>query len=238
VRLAKSERRDAAVASKIGAITIGQSPRIDVVPEIIGLCGGVEFEERGALDGLSDEEIQRLAPEQGEYVLVTRLKDGRSVHIAKKHILTRMQLQIDDLIQQGVEGILLLCTGEFPGFRCSKPILYPQRLLQYFVASVAADKVVGVLSPDASQIPQSSSRWRENGVAQAVVEPANPYGDPEQVLAAGKKLKQQGAELLVMDCIGYTCTMKQQIKQSTGLPVVLPRTIAARAVAELFGVKG
>jgi protein AroM len=226
------------VASKIGAITVGQSPRIDVVSEIINLCGGVELDERGALDGLSDEEIQRLSPEQGDYVLVTRLKDGRSVRIAKKHILTRMQLHIDDLIQQGAAGILLLCTGEFPGFRCSKPILYPQRLLQYFVASVANDKVVGVLSPDASQIPQSSRRWRENGVANVVVQPANPYGDPEQVLDAGKNLKQQGAEVIVMDCIGYTCAMKEQIKQSTGLPVVLPRTIAARTVSELFGVKG
>ncbi|MGL5514464.1 MAG: AroM family protein [Sporomusa sp.] len=49
------------------------------------------------------------------------------------------------------------------------------------------------------------------------------------------ELKQQGAQLVVMDCIGYTCTMKNAVAKLTGLPVVLPRTVAARAVAELFG---
>jgi protein AroM len=39
---------------KIGIITIGQSPRTDVVPEMSALFGeGVEVLECGALDGLS-----------------------------------------------------------------------------------------------------------------------------------------------------------------------------------------
>lgn len=226
------------MASRIGAITVGQSPRVDVVPEISALFGGVEVEQRGALDGLSFEEILALAPEAGDYVLVTRLQDGRSVRIAEKHILTRIQAHIDDLVRQGVDGILMLCTGEFPVFHADVPILYPQRLLQHFVAGVVSDKAVGVLSPDASQIPQSSRRWRENGVANVLVQAANPYGDPALVLEAAKLLKAQGAEVLVLDCIGYTCAMKAAIQAETGLPVALPRTIAARTVAELFARAG
>ena len=223
------------MTAKIGAITIGQSPRVDVLPDIMDILGEVEIVERGALDGLNFEDIQKFAPSDGDYVLVTRLKDGRSVQIAEKHILERMQLQINELASQGVDGILLLCTGEFPGFTCHKPLLYPQRLLQHFVAGAALDQTVGVLTPDARQVPQAARRWLENGQKTVFVEPANPYGNHEQIVKAGMALKQQGAKLLVMDCIGYTRKMKAAVAEATGLPVVLPRTVAARAVAELFG---
>ncbi len=223
------------MAIKIGTVTIGQSPRTDVMSDILPLLRGLEIEERGALNGLSFEEIEKLSPSTGDYVLVTRLQDGRSVRIAEKHILERMQMHIDDLIRNGADGILLLCTGEFPAFVCSKPVLYPQRLLQYFVAGVAADQVVGVFTPDKSQVPQSTKRWLENGQKHVIVESATPYEDYEKVIEAGLALKRRGAQVLVMDCIGYTCQMKEEIAVLTGLPVILPRTVAARTVVELFG---
>lgn len=223
------------MARKIGAITVGQSPRSDVVPEMVGLLGAVELEQRGALDGLTTDEIAAISPEPGDYVLVTRLRDGSSVRIAEKHILQRMQIHMDDLLSKGAEGILLLCTGEFPSFQCSKPILYPQRLLQHFTAGTVGDRNVGILTPDISQVLQARRRWQENGVKEVIVEPASPYGNPADVIKAAQKLKEQGAQAVVMDCIGYTCTMKQEIVKLTGLPTILPRTVAARAVAELFG---
>ena len=69
---------------KIGAITVGQSPRTDVTQEIEGLLGSIELIQRGALDGVTADDITRMAPQPGEYVLVTRLTDGTSVRIAKK----------------------------------------------------------------------------------------------------------------------------------------------------------
>ena len=43
---------------KIGAITVGQSPRVDLIPEIQPILGdSVEIIQAGALDGLSKEEI-------------------------------------------------------------------------------------------------------------------------------------------------------------------------------------
>ena len=55
------------------------------------------------------------------------------------------------------------------------------------------------------------------------------------VYEAALKLRDRGAELLVMDCIGFTWEMKRRVLKETGLPVVLPRTVAARTLAELFG---
>ena len=51
---------------KLGAITVGQSPRTDVTDDIMGIFQGkVEILERGALDGLTVEDIDRLAPDAG-----------------------------------------------------------------------------------------------------------------------------------------------------------------------------
>ena len=62
---------------KLGAITVGQSPRTDVTDDIMGIFQGkVEILERGALDGLTVEDIDKLAPDAGEYVLVSRMRDG------------------------------------------------------------------------------------------------------------------------------------------------------------------
>ena len=44
----------------IGALTIGQSPRTDVIPEIQEFLGGAEILQAGALDGLSRAEIDEL----------------------------------------------------------------------------------------------------------------------------------------------------------------------------------
>lgn len=48
---------------RVGMITVGQSPRDDIVPNMSQALGAnIEVIEKGALDGLSTEEIQSLAP--------------------------------------------------------------------------------------------------------------------------------------------------------------------------------
>ena len=104
---------------KIGAITVGQSPRVDLTPEIQPILGdSVEIIQAGALDGLSKEEIAKFVPRPGENVLVSRLTDGTSATFGESYILPRLQLCIDDLEQQGVSLILFLCTGEFRAVCC------------------------------------------------------------------------------------------------------------------------
>ena len=68
----------------IGLVTIGQSPRSDVVPDMATILGpGVEIREAGALDGLARSEIDALAPTGDDEILVTRLRDGSSVFLGK-----------------------------------------------------------------------------------------------------------------------------------------------------------
>ena len=80
--------------TKIGAITVGQAPRVDVTADILPLLGGCHLLERGGLDGLTRQQIAAFAPEQGDYVLVSRLTDGSSVTFAEKYVLPRLQQEI------------------------------------------------------------------------------------------------------------------------------------------------
>ena len=51
---------------KLGLITIGQSPRTDVLPDIEPIFGReIELHHAGALDGLTKEEIRFLSREEG-----------------------------------------------------------------------------------------------------------------------------------------------------------------------------
>ena len=48
---------------RVGFVTIGQSPRDDVVPEMLAWLGTpVDAVQAGALDGCSDDEIGAMAP--------------------------------------------------------------------------------------------------------------------------------------------------------------------------------
>ena len=91
------------VMTVLGVVTIGQSPRSDMVPEMPMVADLVEVRERGALDGLSAADLKALAPEPGDETLTTRLRDGSSVVIGRAGILPRLQSAID-ILEVGRSG--------------------------------------------------------------------------------------------------------------------------------------
>lgn len=221
---------------KIGTVTIGQAPRTDVVPEIASILGhGVEIREAGALDGLSTDDIAKLAPEEGDYVLVTRLADGTSVQVAERFITPRIIDKINGHFRDGLQLVLLLCTGEFPGFEAGGLLIRPQRVLFNAVSAVGEGLRLGFLTPSPDQVEQSERRWRQVSPTVKSV-PASPYVDGlEAAKRAAMELKAWGVQLSVLDCIGYTFAMQEAVREITGKPVILARGIAARTVRELIG---
>lgn len=222
------------MGARVGAITIGQSPRTDVVPEMVPLMGpDIEIVQAGALDGLSAGEIAAMAPRPGDYVLVTRLRDGTSVQVAKHHIVARMQEQINRVVQEGARVVVLLCTGEFPELTSPRLLVEPQLVLHHATAALAGGRRLGVLVPAAEQVDQGVARWQGLG-AELRVEAASPYGEADRIREAAASLRGWGAELVVLDCIGFTVAMKKEVRDVAGAPVILPRTLLARTLAELL----
>lgn len=221
---------------RIGFITIGQSPRVDMVPEMIPLLSsGCEILEIGALDGLTEHEIEQMAPQDGDYLLITRLVDGRSVTVKREAILARLQGCVDHLVARGADLVALLCTGDLPSLGSPVPLVLPQPLLYHTVAGLAAAGAkIGVLVPLPDQVEQMRRQWAAVGVS-PLIAPANPYGDGGEWDVAGRNLAAMGADLLVMDCLGYTQRAKQAVREASGKPVILARSLLARVISEMLG---
>ena len=219
---------------KLGLITIGQSPRTDVTPDLAPIFGpDIQLCQAGALDGMTAQEIAAFAPEEGDYVLISRLRDGSSAVFAEKHILPRLQQCIYDLEAKGVELIMFLCTGSFPAFQSHVPLVFPCAVLNGTVPALAGRSRIAVITPKAEQREQCMEKW--SGYVQFVeVTWGSPYGDPEELDRAAREVAEMDVDLVVLDCMGYTSAMKERVRQLSGKPGVLSRTIAARVVMELL----
>ena len=216
---------------KIGMITIGQSPRNDVVTEIRDILGPVEIVERGCLDELTKEQMESLKPKEREPFLVTLLRDGSSVRVSREKVTNLLQQRIHEL-ERNVDLIVLLCTGDFANLKSKKLIIEPGKLIRELVLGmVAEEKKLGVIIPSAEQIEQTKKKW---GDVNLVVAVASPYENQEELQEAARTLQAKNIHLTVLDCIGYTRQMKQKVKEITGKPVILSRTVVARVTRELY----
>lgn len=216
--------------ARLGVITIGQAPRPDMVPEMVRLWEGVEVVERGALDGLEPDVIRATPIRDGDEVLTSRLRDGTSAVFGRDLALPGLQRAITELEANGADAVLLVCTGDFPRFEHRRPLFRAQPLLVHGVAALA-DGPVGVICPLAEQQADSVAKFAGQAVLTAV---ANPYGDgPEAFAAAASELVRRGATLLVLDCMGYSATHRDQVRVAApGVPVITARSVVARLVAE------
>ena len=220
---------------KIGAVTIGQSPRVDVTPDILPILGDkIELLQAGALDGLSREEIEDMAPGPEDYVLVSRLNDGSFAKFGESFILERMQNCISKLEEQGVSLIMIFCAGSFPDvFQSSVPLVYPAKILNGLAKALSKESNIIVITPDEQQIQQAYEQW--GPIMKKVTPiPANPYGDINEVYKAAELAKDATADLIVMDCIGFTREARRIVATITGKPVLLCRTTMARVVREML----
>ncbi|TKH03716.1 AroM family protein [Peribacillus simplex] len=214
----------------IGVLTIGQSPRVDVTPSIQHILGNtVDIVEAGGLDRIRDDDLNSVTPDKDEVTYISRLRNGQSIKIGKSKLLPLLQAELDKLEEQ-VSAVIMLCTGDFPTIINKKPLIYPDKILSHTVQAILSKGKLGLVVPLEEQRNTLTRKWKSTG-AELYVEVASPYEDSDIKRAAGN-LKNQGADLIVLDCMGYNETHKKEAMEGSGLPVLLPRTLTARIVAE------
>ncbi len=246
----------APMISRITFVTIGQTPRADLVPEIVAhLPIDVDVAELGALDGLAGEEIARRAPGPDDHALVTRLRDGTQAVIGKRWVTGRLQELLrgpgatagdgeatarngtatarnGEATARNGTATVLLCTGEFAGLRGPGLFLDAQHLVDHGVAALCAGaRSVGLLVPLARQ--QDEHHYAPPAGQALRTAHASPYEDPASVFEeAGRALA--GCDLVVMHCMGYTEEQRSAVVAGAGRPVLLARRLVASALAQLL----
>lgn len=217
----------------LGLVTIGQSPRTDLIPDVADALTGMAYVEHGALDNLDEEEISNLSPSTDEAPLVSRLRGGAMAEVGCDAITPYVNQAIARCMEDGANVTLVLCTGSLEGVGSNLPVFFAEDLAHGGVESIVGDQTLGVVIPLASQLSGAKLRWEARMERPVHAESGNPYvGNELSIVEAGLKLTQSGVQCIVLDCIGYTEHVRAAVSQATGLPVLLVRSIAVRLAAE------
>lgn len=221
--------------SKIGMISIGQSPR----PDILSIFKNtwrrpVEMVEIGALDGLTPAEVEQMAPGDGDDVLVVKMADGQQFMVGRRYLIPRIETCAETLIGQQVTAMILLCTGDFRPFRYGIPFIIPQKIVDHVISAlVSSGQVIGVMIPAEEQQKQMRRNLMSHGIV-PIFASASPHLGIDGIYEAAHQLKRNAPDVIVMHCFGYTPEMRDVVKDVTGIPVILSNLLVAKVTEELL----
>lgn len=217
------------VAEPLLVLTIGQAPRPDIAAELAEVLGEQPLEIRGALDGLSVEQIRQLAPIDDADHLHTRLQGAHDAVVSKVAVAERLN---DLLDEAGPRPVVVACTGRFTDLPRRPNVLYPSEVLAHLVAAVLPpDSTVGVLVPLPEQVEPFERQWttpQRRAIGTAVM----PGGD---VAAAAATFEAEGVDLVLLDCFGYDRSTLEQVRASCSAPVLSAVRCTGHLVRELLG---
>lgn len=221
-------------AVRLALLNIGQAPRHDLTEAIEqGLPSHAQARHVGALDGLDRSQVQsRFAPGEGKPCLISKLSDGGTVTLDAELIGQQLQHTIDRLEDDGVEIIVLLCTGEFPALRTrSAWLIEPDAVVCRTVAGLLGGARPGVIVPLPQQVEEARTKWEALDV-QPLFAAASPYSaGPHPLVEAARALRSQGAEALVLDCMGYAPRHKSALREAgVDMPILVSGSVLAGAL--------
>jgi len=217
---------------KIGMLTIGQTPRIDLIPGLMDILGsGYEIIEAGALDDHTMDDINEIDLDPDHYILVSRMRDGTEIKITKKYVIPLMQGQLDRLEEQGVRLTVVMCTGKFPQFRSRGLVITPSEVLKGVIEGSLKEGKLAVVYPTEEQIPYAEKDFGREGV-EVYADAVSPY-EADDVKGLLDRLVRENPDLVFLNCFGFPYSIKKQVQDAIGKPTIHSSALIARVIKEL-----
>jgi protein AroM len=223
--------------SRLGILTLGQSPRDDVTPSFRAILGeSVEIVEAGGLDGLSTAQMEEFFPRRGEHATETRIvdSDGKpsAILVSRKPLMERLEAAFT-LLEQRCACTILLCSGEFPELaeRCPG-LIQPINLLRPLVKALSPGKRFGIAGPE-SDMDAAPAQWKPYA-GEVLCEAASPYAPLQNTVEACTRLRERGADIILLDDMAFGEDTRRLASIASGLPVLCASTLAARSLVEVF----
>lgn len=221
---------------KVGVLTIGQSPRPDLVGPIQQLLPHCDVVEAGALDLQARERLPD--PRCAAYPLITRLRDGTQVVVDEGFLRPLLQQAAARLERAGVGICLLACAGPFSALQSAVPLIRPFGLAAAVLHQLGLRRI-GVLCPAESQRQASLDKWTGAGFEADAWCPASgdcPHPPVEWVAARVGARPALGC--LVLDYFGHPAEYAESLRESVRLPILDLGALATAALAhEARGAK-
>lgn len=210
--------------TKVGFVTIGQSPRYDI-EDIWDNLIEVEVEQIGILDGYTSDEIYRnFVSKENQNILVTKTRDGSTIKIDKKQAYTLIQKSVNKLEELNCEIIVVLCTDKFPEIKTNSILIELNDLLIHSTKIIYHNKKIGIVIPDINQQEQLVLRWNNIGI-DPVVFVANPYGPIHTFQRVALDISKENLDIIVLDCLGYDKRVKAELSKVINSKILVPRIL-------------
>lgn len=220
----------------LAILTIGVVPVSEVLPLLTEHVSEQQITHLSLLAGISREEVMEdYAIGTGEDPLPTMLSDGDLAHVSHQKVERALQGIIEVLDNQGYDVILLMSTAPISGLVARNSILLePMRIIPPLVASIVDNHQVGVIVPIQELLDNQANKWK---VLQKMplFALANPFWDSEtKLIAAGRELLDQGADVLMLDCLGFHQRHRDLLQKALDVPVLLSNVLVTRLASELL----
>ena len=200
------------------------------------LATSAELSISGALDGLNDDQLKEMAADPIATGVPVELKDGSWLYVSHDQIDRRAREVIEKLKADGAETVLMCCTlpwhslEDLPGVICPSLVLEANAM-----ALLPKGGTLGVVQPDVNTIDDEIKHWRELGVPVVAATISPRENTIDELAEACRTLVEQGADLIVLDCLAFSREHWQRVRDVTARPVLLPMNVLGKILDEAYG---
>ncbi|NDO80534.1 AroM protein [Citrobacter sp. NCU1] len=224
------------MSASLAILTIGVVPMSEVLPLLTEYIDEQHISHHSLLGKMSREDVMAdYAVAPGDAPLLTLLSDNQLAHVSRQKVERDLQSVVEVLDNQGYDVILLMSTSPLNNMTAHNTILLePSRIIPPLVASIVDGHQVGVIVPVEALLDAQTQKWQ---VLQTppVFSLANPiHGTEQQLIDAGKALLEQGADVVMLDCLGFNQRHRDLLQKALDVPVLLSNVLIARLASELL----
>lgn len=224
------------MSESLAILTIGVVPMSEVLPLLTEYIDEQHITHHSLLGKMSREDVMAdYAVEPGDDPLLTLLNDNQIAHVSRQKVERDLQSVVEVLDNQGYDVIILMSTAAIKSMAARNSILLePLRIIPPLVASIVDGHQVGVIVPVAELLAAQEKKWQVLQMP-PVYSLANPvHGSEQQLIDAGQALLDQGADVIMLDCLGFHQRHRDILQQALDVPVLLSNVLIARLASELL----
>lgn len=224
------------MSASLAILTIGVVPMSEVLPLLTEYIDEQHITHHSLLGKMSREDVMAdYAVEPGDDPLLTLLNDNQIAHVSRQKVERDLQSVVEVLDNQGYDVIILMSTAAIKSTAARNSILLePLRIIPPLVASIVDGHQVGVIVPVAELLAAQEKKWQVLQMP-PVYSLANPvHGSEQQLIDAGQALLDQGADVIMLDCLGFHQRHRDILQQALDVPVLLSNVLIARLASELL----
>ncbi|ECZ2891859.1 AroM family protein [Salmonella enterica] len=224
------------MSASLAILTIGVVPMSEVLPLLTEYIDEQHITHHSLLGKMSREDVMAdYAVEPGDDPLLTLLNDNQIAHVSRQKVERDLQSVVEVLDNQGYDVIILMGTAAIKSMAARNSILLePLRIIPPLVASIVDGHQVGVIVPVAELLAAQEKKWQVLQMP-PVYSLANPvHGSEQQLIDAGQALLDQGADVIMLDCLGFHQRHRDILQQALDVPVLLSNVLIARLASELL----